>query len=210
MINNVNRTALHPGGVQPTREHTELEEELHEIAHIDYDRVAIIANASVAALYEDALVYEPGTAMTSTGALTAYSGAKTGRSPLDKRVVKEPGSDKDVWWGPVNKPMSPEVSSSAYFFWKHHAHPGILWESALQLQGLCDGWKSVHMPWESHPQHHHLSILPHLPKLVRGGFPAARCAEMFLVQRKNTTPQWLSGRSTMTQQFRLSSEGLGR
>jgi hypothetical protein len=27
---------------RPTREHTELEEELHEIAHIDYDRVAIV------------------------------------------------------------------------------------------------------------------------------------------------------------------------
>jgi len=105
----VNKTALHPGGVQPTREHTELEEELHAHAHIDYDRVAIIANPSVAALYEDALVYETGSAMTSTGALTAYSGAKTGRSPSDKRVVKEPGSENDVWWGPVNKEMSPEV-----------------------------------------------------------------------------------------------------
>lgn len=68
-----------------------------------------VANPSVAALYEDALVYETGTAITSTGALTAYSGAKTGRSPLDKRVVKEPSSEKDIWWGPVNKPMSPEV-----------------------------------------------------------------------------------------------------
>ena len=64
----------------------------------------------MAALYEDALVYETGSAMTSTGALTAYSGAKTGRSPSDKRVVKEPGSEKDVWWGPVNKEMSTEVS----------------------------------------------------------------------------------------------------
>ena len=69
-----------------------------------------IANPSVAALYEDALVYETGSAITSTGALTAYSGAKTGRSPLDKRIVKEPSSEKDVWWGPVNKPMAPEVS----------------------------------------------------------------------------------------------------
>lgn len=83
---------------------------MHTTAHIDYDRVAIIANPSVAALYEDALVYETGSAMTSTGALTAYSGAKTGRSPSDKRVVKEPSSEKDVWWGPVNKDMSPEVS----------------------------------------------------------------------------------------------------
>jgi phosphoenolpyruvate carboxykinase (ATP) len=54
--NSVNKTALHPGGVEPSREHTELEETLHEHANIDYDRVAIVANPSVAALYEDALV----------------------------------------------------------------------------------------------------------------------------------------------------------
>ena len=69
-----------------------------------------IANPSVAALYEDALVYETGSAITSTGALTAYSGAKTGRSPLDKRLVREAGSEHEIWWGPVNKAMSPEVS----------------------------------------------------------------------------------------------------
>lgn len=68
-----------------------------------------IANPSVPALYEDALVYETGTAITSSGALTAYSGHKTGRSPNDKRIVKEPTSEHEIWWGPVNKPMSPEV-----------------------------------------------------------------------------------------------------
>ena len=114
MLNHtVNKTALHPGGVQPHIPHTELENELHETAHIDYDRVSIIANPSVAALYEDALVYETGTAITSSGALTAYSGTKTGRSPLDKRIVKEPSSENDVWWGPVNKPMSPEIERLA-------------------------------------------------------------------------------------------------
>jgi ATP-dependent phosphoenolpyruvate carboxykinase len=64
----------------------------------------------VAALYEDALVYESGSAITASGALSAYSGAKTGRSPSDKRIVKEPSSENEVWWGPVNKPISPEVS----------------------------------------------------------------------------------------------------
>lgn len=73
-----------------------------------------IANPSVASLYEDALVYETGTAITCSGALTAYSGAKTGRSPLDKRIVKEESSSKDVWWGPVNKAMSPEVRLSIF------------------------------------------------------------------------------------------------
>ncbi|POS85253.1 phosphoenolpyruvate carboxykinase, partial [Erysiphe pulchra] len=105
----VNRTALHPSGVFPVTEHTELEEELHDTAHIDYDRVAIIPNPSVAALYEDALVYETGSAITSTGALSAYSGGKTGRSPRDKRIVKESSSENDIWWGPVNKPMTPDV-----------------------------------------------------------------------------------------------------
>jgi phosphoenolpyruvate carboxykinase (ATP) len=142
VASSVNRTALHPGGVQyvclsstccptpansprPSKGYTELEEELHESAHIDYERVAIvcppallgvfplltgqIANPSVSALYEDALVYETGTAITSSGALSAYSGTKTGRSPSDKRIVKEESSEKDVWWGPVNKAMAPDV-----------------------------------------------------------------------------------------------------
>ena len=73
-----------------------------------------IANPSVAALYEDALVYETGTAITSAGALSAYSGAKTGRSPSDKRIVREPSSEKEVWWGPVNKDMTPEVRLSHF------------------------------------------------------------------------------------------------
>ena len=29
---------------RPQREHTEIEEELHEIAHIDYDRVSIVSD----------------------------------------------------------------------------------------------------------------------------------------------------------------------
>ena len=78
-----------------------------------------ISHPSVPALYEDALVYEPGSGISSTGALTAYSGKKTGRSPSDKRIVKEPSSEQDIWWGPVNKPMSPEVSSGCFFLSRH-------------------------------------------------------------------------------------------
>lgn len=42
------------------------------------------------------------TVLCDTGALAAYSGEKCGRTPLDKRVVDEPGSSDKVWWGPVN------------------------------------------------------------------------------------------------------------
>ena len=80
--------------------------------HLIHDlTIAQIANPSVAALYEDALVYETGSAITSSGALSAYSGEKTGRSPSDKRIVEEDSSKNEIWWGPVNKPMKPDVSA---------------------------------------------------------------------------------------------------
>jgi phosphoenolpyruvate carboxykinase (ATP) len=59
-------------------------------------------NATPAFLYEAALRHEKGSAISSTGALIAYSGKKTGRSPTDKRVVDEPEVRDDVWWGNVN------------------------------------------------------------------------------------------------------------
>jgi phosphoenolpyruvate carboxykinase (ATP) len=62
----------------------------------------IYRNASPGQLYELALIHEPGTAISSTGALMAYSGEKTGRSPKDKRIVDEPRSRDHIWWGDVN------------------------------------------------------------------------------------------------------------
>ena len=62
----------------------------------------VIRNAPPARLYEHGLRNEAGTAIASSGALIAMSGEKTGRSPKDKRIVDEPGSKEDVWWGPVN------------------------------------------------------------------------------------------------------------
>jgi len=66
-------------------------------------------NASPAFLYEAALKYEKGSTISSTGALIAYSGKKTGRSPTDKRIVEEPETADDVWWGPVNIKLDPQV-----------------------------------------------------------------------------------------------------
>ncbi|KAJ1854532.1 Protein kinase C-like 1 [Coemansia sp. RSA 2703] len=70
--------------------------------------VGIERNASAAHLYACALRYEQGTVISSTGALVARSGKKTGRSPKDKRVVEEASTVNDVWWGPVNKKLSEE------------------------------------------------------------------------------------------------------
>ena len=62
-------------------------------------------NLAPSALYEEAIRNEPGTTISDMGALIAYSGEKTGRSPNDKRVVEQESSKDDVWWGPVNFPL---------------------------------------------------------------------------------------------------------
>lgn len=61
--------------------------------------VTVFHNLSPAELYEKGLEHEPGTHIVSTGALATMSGAKTGRSPKDKRVVKEPSTEANIWWG---------------------------------------------------------------------------------------------------------------
>jgi phosphoenolpyruvate carboxykinase (ATP) len=71
------------------------------------DEHHIVRNADPETLYQLALEKEKGTTVSSTGALVARSGTKTGRSPLDKRIVQEPRSQDDVWWGPVNKALPP-------------------------------------------------------------------------------------------------------
>jgi len=69
----------------------------------------VLRNPSPARLYELGLQREKGTAITSTGALVALSGAKTGRSPKDKRIMEHPDSVNDVWWGPVNIKLSEHI-----------------------------------------------------------------------------------------------------
>jgi len=65
----------------------------------------VFRNLSPSKLYEEAIRHEPGTKISNTGALIAFSGEKTGRSPKDKRVVRHADSEDDVWWGPVNFPL---------------------------------------------------------------------------------------------------------
>src|SRR6201984_678741 len=51
-------------------------------------------NLPPSALYEHATRYEKDASIAENGALVAYSGVKTGRSPKDKRVVRHPESEK--------------------------------------------------------------------------------------------------------------------
>ncbi len=62
----------------------------------------ILRNAPVARLYEEAILYDKGSAISNAGALVIRSGEKTGRSPRDKRIADNPRSSTEIWWGEVN------------------------------------------------------------------------------------------------------------
>ena len=62
----------------------------------------VYRNLSVPELYEKALRLEKGTAISDKGALMAYSGEKTGRSPKDKRIVRQEPSMDNIDWGEIN------------------------------------------------------------------------------------------------------------
>src|SRR5262245_46242790 len=66
-------------------------------------------NLSPAVLYTEAIQSDVKCTIADTGALIAFSGAKTGRSPTDKRVVEHPDSKDDVWWGAVNVPIDDDT-----------------------------------------------------------------------------------------------------
>lgn len=65
-------------------------------AGFDVEKINVKRNASVAQLYEDAVMYEHAV-ISASGALINFSGKKTGRSPKDKRIVYEDSSKDDVW-----------------------------------------------------------------------------------------------------------------
>ena len=73
----------------------------------------IYRNLSPTELYECAFEYHDTVdpyvlpnVISSTGGLCAYSGLKTGRSPKDKRIVKDELTSDDIWWN-ANQSIEP-------------------------------------------------------------------------------------------------------
>ena len=86
-----------------------LEHKLHEVdlsVHGLHPTGAVHRNPTTARLYTDALVNRDGT-LADAGPIVFDTGRFTGRSPKDKHVVREPGSEGRIWWG-GNNPISEE------------------------------------------------------------------------------------------------------
>ena len=74
--------------------------EQHGIEHVE----SAYWNLTTSALYEESVRRHEGL-ISAEGPLVVRTGQHTGRSANDKFVIKEPSSEKHVWWGKVNRPF---------------------------------------------------------------------------------------------------------
>jgi phosphoenolpyruvate carboxykinase (ATP) len=73
---------------------------LHNVAEVHW-------NATTPTLYEEIVRRREGW-IAHLGPIVVRTGTHTGRSPLDKFIVKDPVSEARVWWGSENRPFPPE------------------------------------------------------------------------------------------------------
>jgi len=83
----------------------ELQKQLGEFGIADVG--TIVYNPTTAYLVEEAVKRDEGH-LTEGGAFAVLTGQYTGRSPNDKFIVREPGSQEHVWWGTVNREFPQE------------------------------------------------------------------------------------------------------
>ena len=100
----------------------------------------VYRNLPPSRLYEEAIRHESGTTISARGALIAYSGEKTGRSPRDKRVVRHENSENNVWWGPVNFPLDETI----FFINRERAVDYLNTRERLYCVDAFAGWDSNH------------------------------------------------------------------
>jgi phosphoenolpyruvate carboxykinase (ATP) len=92
-------------GVRPSR---------YELSHHGIRNFEVAHwNLGSAQLVEKALERQEGM-LASVGALVVETGQFTGRSPKDKYIVREPGTETTVEWGAVNQPMTEEAFDQIY------------------------------------------------------------------------------------------------
>ncbi|MEQ8769329.1 MAG: phosphoenolpyruvate carboxykinase (ATP) [Phycisphaerales bacterium] len=97
-------------------------------------------NLPPSVLYEEAIRGDEKASIADSGALIAYSGDKTGRSPKDKRVVRNEASENDIWWGPVNTPL-PE---SSFMVNRERAIDYLNTRKQLYVVDAFAGWDPAH------------------------------------------------------------------
>ncbi|WP_449245422.1 phosphoenolpyruvate carboxykinase [Desulfobacca acetoxidans] len=81
----------------------------HGIKNVNF----VYWNLASPLLYEEIIRRREGR-LAHLGPLVVRTGEHTGRAPNDKFIVREASSEDKIWWGQVNKSMSPEQFSALH------------------------------------------------------------------------------------------------
>src|SRR4029079_754255 len=100
-------------------------------------------NLSIKELVDAALTHGEGE-LASNQALVVKTGARTGRSPKDRFIVKDAVTDQQVNWNTTNQPLEPAVFDA-------------LWDKAIQYLGTKDTHYISHLQVGEH-EHHGLIV----------------------------------------------------
>lgn len=111
-----------------------------DLSSYGIDTEDVLRNPNPARLYEEAICHDPTAAIADSGALIIRSGKKTGRSPSDKRIVRHPESEDDIWWGSVNV----EIDEHTFSINRERAQDFLNTKSRLYVVDGFAGWDPAH------------------------------------------------------------------
>ncbi|TYJ10728.1 hypothetical protein E1A91_A11G228000v1, partial [Gossypium mustelinum] len=156
-----------PGGgkyeaVSHVAHHHHIEAPVISVSDSSLKFTHVLYNLSPGELYEQALKYEKGSFLTSTGALATLSGAKTGRSPRDKRVVIDDTTQDELWWGKG----SPNIEMDEHTFMVFVNDQFLNWDPKNRIKVRivsCRAYHSLFM--------HNMCIRPTSEELENFGTP---------------------------------------